>query len=351
MNGVHEEIVPSLIHAVGDGALVDVFVNARCRDKRGDIFAHSPNFGARIRYVPIEGSQDWTDLAATLDAGSYDLLVFSTLQTDSFANFARARGKPILGVVHNLRMFQQSDPCKGLLDDGILMPLTLAPHVAMAFHAATGGAHIDRIGVVEPVVWQDGAAAASSDGRRHVAIPGGVQFRNRAFEELVTTLAGGLAADLARADIALQVLGGGADRAALERMVTDRDLGEVITFAARGESEMVEYDTYLAALRQAWALYPLLPVHALPYRQFKITSAIPTALGFGLPFVLDRWTHQVYRSPAIVAGATVADHLRALLDLDAASHGEHRAEIAAYVKAATARNRAEIARIIDRILP
>ncbi|WP_439140351.1 hypothetical protein [Roseicyclus sp.] len=347
LTGVHEEVIPSLVDAVPSGVTVDVFVNARCRDIRGDIFREIKGFTANVRYLEIAKAIDWVKLGRDIDGGGYEALIISTFQIEGVALWARERKPAVIGVVHNPTLFQKSAASTTALAEGRISTIVLAPHVAARFNAMTHGAHMDAIGVIEPVFWGEGARAwARSDSPKQVIVPGGVNFSARDFEGLLDALEPSRVAAMRHAGIALQIIGGGPDRAKLEEQVTERGLEDVVGLLALSASGRVPYDAYVAALIQAWAIYPLLPLEWPPYRDYKITSAIPTAIGFGLPVVLDRWTASAYRVPALISDASIATALDALIALSPDRHAQLVDEILRYGTEARARNRIEMARLI-----
>ena len=344
-DGVHEEIISSLIHALGAGWEVAVYINQRCRDTRGDIFAQMPEVSAKIYYVAIENRPDWEALQNTIRAFAPDLVISSTFQRDGAAAFMDSFGVPVLGVVHNVAMARAAPFVSEMLDTGRAQALVLAPHVAAALNRATDGTMMDRIGVIEPVYW--GADLAQANDKRRIAVPGGVNAANRDFPSLINALSDPTRARaMADAGVVIEVLGGGPDRATIADEVAKRGLDPLITFAPLGPNGRVHYDAYFKALRQSWAILPLIPLEKADYRLFKITSAVPTSVGFGLPIVLDRWTASVYRNPALPAAGPVAASLDALCDMDSAHHGALTHDIRVYRDAALTRNRDEMARMV-----
>lgn len=350
LTGVHEEIIPSLVDALPEGVRAEVFINSRCRDLRGDLFAELAGLDATVTYVDILSAADWIALGARIDGGGHDALIPSTFQIEGVALWARARRTPVIGVVHNPLLFQQSDCCRAMLAEDALDVVVLASHVAAKFDAMTGGRSMDRVAVIEPVFWGERGPQAEPDGFRRVVVPGGVNFAARDFTGLIEALTPARQAAMRARNLSLQVIGGGKDRAALEAMVAEGGLGDVLTLLPLSESGRVPYGPYVRALDAAWAIYPLLPLGWPPYRDHKITSAIPTAVGFGLPVVLDRWTERTYRVPALVGDASIGAALDALIALDPEARGAVMAEVAAYRRSARARNRQEMARVLDRAM-
>jgi hypothetical protein len=214
----------------------------------------------------------------------------------------------------------------------------------------TKGAYMDRIAVVEPVFWGDPDAIQTPVfDPRHVIVPGGVNFAARDFKGVIDALERGHARRMRDAGIHLQVIGGGPDRAALEQLIADCNLADVIGLLPLGPTGRVPYDAYVAALKRAWAIYPLLPLGWPPYRDHKITSAIPTAVGFSLPVVLDRWTDSAYRVPAVVSAASIAAALDAIIGLDSTQRADLVGEVRAYRAAARGRNKHELAWVLNPV--
>lgn len=348
LTGVHEEIIPSLVDALPPGTDVQVIVNKRCLDMRGDIFAEMDGLSCKIDYVEITKAIDWVQLGRRIDDGDHDALIISTFQIEGVALWAEQRALPVLGVVHNPTLFLNSDACKSAFTTCGTQGVVLAPHVAARFNSLTRGAHIDAIGVLEPVFWGEGNIAMSPVGEpKHVIIPGGVNFAARDFEGLLAALDPPRLAGLRAAGIVLQIIGGGPDRATLHDQIMEKDVGDVVDLLPISPSGRVPYDAYIAALRKAWAVYPLLPLNWPPYRDYKITSAIPTAIGFGLPVVLDRWTANAYRVPAVVSDGSIAAALDCLATLTARAHDEISKETRDYGRLARQRNRHEMTRLLS----
>lgn len=347
LSGVHEDVIPSHIHAIADQADVRVFLNERCINLRGSIFDAMGMENVSLEPVSIEGHADWARFGQTVDDFEPDLLLVNTLQRDSVAKFAAARGVPILGVVHNLRLFGQSPECQALLDAGMLYPILLAPHVGSQFNIVTKGMQIDRICVIESVL--RGAQWAEAGGRSLV-VPCGVDLRNRAYPELLVALSGPSGEMLRQAGLDVAILGGGRDRADLEAQVRDAGLSDIVRFAPLNKHGFVAHDIYLQEIAAARALLPVLKHDHVPYRLFKITSALQTAVGHGLPVVVDRWSDLVYRMPAIVSDAPISEQISALVAMDELDLTEQRDAMRRYCDAVLARNRQDMARLIARAM-
>lgn len=306
--GVHEEVVPSLVHSLNsNGFSPDVFLSARCKS-RGDLFETLNGLDCKIEYPEIESRKAWQDLKTIAANGGYEFIVMSTFQRESVANWAMDTGLPIYGVVHNAQMFLGCDACMTALGSGQAKLICLAPHVAAFLNQRLDLKHVDDVAVVQSVYWGDLGPkqdAGQSDARL-IAIPGGVNFKTRGYDDLLQCLKQSKPRTQDGKTIRFAILGGGADRDKLEQIVTEEKLEEHFLFAPLGHAKRVLYDDYINILRRSDVLLPLAPLAFAPYREHKITSAIPTAIGFGLPLVLDRWTQRVYQTPAIESDAEIA---------------------------------------------
>jgi hypothetical protein len=348
--GVHEEVVPSLALAMNSAGLnCHSIVNRRCVDRRGDVFAEVGRDLGTVEYAALEGRPDWGSLETAVAAGNYSVLLFSTFQRDSVANFARRLDLPTIGVVHNPKLFLNSKSCMELLAAGKLRLVCMAPHVAAFLIQRLPKRFLDRVGVVEPVFWRERpeiSATVRATERMRVAIPGGVKFATRDYKGLLRVLQQGKSTASA---LVFNVLGGGRDRPALEEMIRDAGLSDSFVFAPLGEKGQVHYRAYYEHLEQSDVLLPLSPLGFIPYREHKITSAIYTAVGFDLPVVLDRWTSQVYRAPALVSDSSIAAAIEAIAGMTSAELDSHRQRVAAYRNSRMEENACDARRLLDQL--
>lgn len=347
--GVHEEVVPSLVAALGPGWDVQAWLSEKCRATKGDLFAEIPAPSLTAHYRAFAGRAGWDGVRDEITAFAPEVIIAATFQLDGVADFVDSLRLPAIGVLHNLRKAGRATRVSDMIAQGRCQPLVLADHVRASYLRANGPDLIDRITVVEPVDW--GPFGTSDGAVKRIVVPGGVNAENRDFDGLLDALSDtGMGQRMVAAGAVIEILGGGPDRVRLQSVVADRGLSNIVHFTPLGPSGRVPYGPYLAALRQAWALLPLIQLSKRDYRDFKITSALPTAVGFGLPVVLDHWTASVYRAPCVVADVPVAAALDALLSLDDAAHAALRARILAYREDRLGQNRAEMARALQTAL-
>jgi len=359
----HEEILPSFVRACNDaGYRPTVITHAANPLARGDVFEEVEGLDMELRFAPDPGREDLADFAKsgrlllnnevlsaeiseTVDADEYDFVILTSFNRKASAEWARARRKPTLVVVHNVAQVMEDALFSGSLETGHVGFVALGHHVAAELVARLGKRWIDHVGVVhfcfgsgrdpEPV-W--------SDGRRNVLVPGAVNARTRDFSGLVDVLksdSGPL-----RDALSVTVSSGGPDRDALETAVREAGLQETFSFVPRGDSGQVAFADYYKALGQAQFLHPLVPSDISRYQKIKITSTIPTSMAFALPCVLDRWTANIYRTPAIVADNDLALSLQALVACSKAEWQEYVASLRVYRRQALRDNAFEVQRLV-----
>ena len=72
LEGVHEEITPTFVHALNEnGYKVDVYLNKRSLLAKGDIYKFIPSLNADVYYISLEAKQDWDQLFQTIHNSRY----------------------------------------------------------------------------------------------------------------------------------------------------------------------------------------------------------------------------------------------------------------------------------------
>jgi hypothetical protein len=169
---------------------------------------------------------------------------------------------------------------------------------------------------------------AKRHGLRRIVVPGGVNFTSRDYVQVLDVLRD-LWSQVDPASFQIIIAGGGKDRARLEEIVAERGLGGQFFFTPVDESGYVPGTRYYRQLHAAHFLLPLIPPTAAAFRSWKITSAIPTSLGLGLPLIVDRWTQTVYDLPAVgYPGSSIRDGLLRALTMTDDEHAELCAAVA-----------------------
>ncbi|HSV40502.1 MAG TPA: FkbM family methyltransferase [Nocardioidaceae bacterium] len=294
---VHEEVVPSVFHALLANDLEPTaFLNKRIR-ARSDLFSAFTSYADRVDYVDFEGPADREAMAAV--AKQFDLLVMNTFQRDHHAALVSMAGVPTVGVVHNPLMLLESPACLDLIRSGQVVPVTLAPHVTEWMMA-----HDQRLfantRTIATWMWDMPAGVDLTSGpRRRITIPGAVEFYNRDYAAVLDALPA-LVDEHGYGSFDIAIVGGGSDRAKLEEMVAARGLEEVFWFAPLdAETGFVPTEVFFAELARSSFLLPLLPESRRDYRAWKITLAISNSIGFNVPAIVDRWTALVYDLPSV----------------------------------------------------
>lgn len=343
---VHEECIPALVHGLrANGVEPTIYVNDRIRDARGDIGSLFPEIGT-VNYRPFHSPADWNALQA--EVASYDLMVVNTFQREGVANWLDVLGKPVLGVVHNPKVFLERPRCTRLVREGRAGIVTLAPHVT-AWMMQQAPRLYGGVGTITSIFPQAPIPPTPGE-RRRLSIPGAVNFAGRNYPDVVAAIPA-LLADVDRASFEIAVVGGGADRPELERMVQEAGYDDLFSFAPLDSGGFVETGTYYKALAQSSFILPVLPELRADFRTHKITSAVPVSIGIGVPSVVDRWTATVYGAPAVTYPAgQLALGLRDAVRLDSTDLARLRDRVEAFRQQSLASSAEQIGEVLGRLL-
>lgn len=331
MEAVHEECLPALVHLLRvNGVEPTIFLNERIKTLRPGLRARFPHLGENVRFVPIEARSDWTRLARRVSRLDPDVVVFNTFQNRGpvgwAAEWAPKWEKPLLGVVHNIDLLQQTDAARDMVAGGRVGLLTLARHVTASLIARDPMLYA-RTATITSTFPTPPRVRPETSKRRTIAIPGGVNFVSRDYRQIVEALP----AVLTRIDpesFRLVVVGGGADRLALQQLVAEKGFEDQFHFVPLNEQGYVSGRDYYAHIRGAAFVLPLVPPDARSFRTRKITSAIPTATGLGVPAIIDRWTATVYDVPAVTyIGAEIGGALLCALAMSDDEHADLRGRL------------------------
>lgn len=328
--GVHEEVIPSVARALARcGVDCDIYVNACVLERRGDLLGSIPETKGKVRYPEINRKEDWEKLQADVLSAGYDALFLNTLQRDGVADWASRTGLPILGIIHNPKLFLSSPKCVSLLESGSTSVFSLAPHVTawMLDHSPELFA---KAGTLSLNYWDmhEGATFKAREGSpRRIVIPGSVNFANRDYLSVIEAIPQLITE--ATEDFEIGILGGGPDRTKLEKIVTEAGCAAHVRFATKDPvSGFVDNATYFSELALADFVLPMLPEQRTDYRTFKITSAVPTSVAFRIPAILDSWTAAVYGAPCVTyRGEAFLDGLRRAVVMERADLGVLREKL------------------------
>lgn len=237
--------------------------------------------------------------------------------------------------MHNATILTRTESSRAMVAEGRMSLLTLAPHVTAHLLAADHVTFRDSASITSTFPFPPNVRPIRSD-RRTIAFPGSVNFASRDYQQVLDVLPGIVEREGADR-IQMSVVGGGGfgagggpeRRKRLEDEVAARGLSEVFHFAKVNERGFVPGNPYYAHLLGADFLLPAVAPEDPSFRTVKITSAIPTSIGLGVPAILDRWTAAVYGLPAVVyRDGDVADGLSTALAMSDDEVGALRARLA-----------------------
>lgn len=326
MEAVHEEIIPSLVKALNDNSILpDVYINANCKRRRGDLFREIKSICCNTFYINIEKAKDWEDLKSTVHKENYDACIFSTYQHKGIINFSLSLHVPIFGVVHNVSIFKESfftvedTQARQIYVQGLI---ALSKHVkdSIEFELSISNSTQAAIpvGVIQPFFWKtfhiNDQKLPNSSSIKY-AIPGGVNFKNRDYFGLVDALSN---SSVKRIDASFIILGGGKDREKLFNIVKEHNLSYCFAFAPQNKLGWVEYNHYYKLIKSSDIILPLAIDDV--YTKNKITSAIPTSIGFCKPCLISQSMQKIYKIPAYKVKENLADSLSRMHETIRAHH-------------------------------
>lgn len=345
----HEETLPSMVDAANRAGYRPVVVlSNRSMRRRGDIFAEVPGLDADVRYDnfnddagPKSGFGRLNEIAA-----GCDFVVMNSFNRRKSIDWAMGLAKPVFIVVHSIDHFLEEPQTETALARPQVQFITLSAHVMSELIARVGKAHMDRVDVVEPCLWSVDDPVPATGSPRRVAIPGAISLRTRDYPGLIRAVA-----ENRRAYEGVRfVLGsGGDDREKIEAETKAQGLEPWFEYLPVS-GDQVPQDVYMDSLRRAQVMLSLIPDDFDKYQKLKITSAVPTSVGFGVPLVMDRWSAACYRAPLIVADHGLRASLDRLLSLTEDELQAHRAALIAYRRDRLRLNGAAFARLAARVV-
>lgn len=343
----HEETLPSMVAAANAaGYYPHVFLHNRAKRRRGDIFAEVPGFVAEVTYCNFgsddgEGEQGAAGIAALdrVAQPDIDFVLMNSFNRERGCAWALGLKKPVIAVVHNVDHFLNDAFSAPAVGKSNFRFLTLGHHVAGELIGRIGKAHIDRVDVLEPVVWGFDEPAPRGGTPRQISIPGAINLRTRDYPGLIEALARGTYPDLR-----FTLGAGGKDREAVEQAARDRGLASLFDFLPLTNGQVSHAD-YFAAIRGAQAILPLTPMDFEQYQRIKITSAVPASVGFAVPMVMDRWSRACYRAPSMAADNSLPAMLDRLQSTPEAEFDDLRHALRAYRRQAMRDGAAALARL------
>ena len=340
----HEETLPSMVDAANRAGYAPVvMLSNRSKRRRGDIFAEVPGLHADVRY---EGFNDDSGLdRLTVLAESCDFVLMNSFNRRKSIDWAMGLKVPVIILVHSIDHFLDEPATQAALANPRIQFLTLSAHVMSELIARIGKAHMDRVDVVEPCLWSVDDPKPAEGSPRRVAIPGAISLRTRDYPGLIRAVA----QDRKRFEGYRFVLGsGGEDREAIEAETKAKGLEPWFEYLPLS-GDQVPQDVYMDSLRRAQVMLSLIPDDFDKYQKLKITSAVPTSVGFAVPLIMDRWSVACYRAPLIAADHGLAASLERLVSLTEDELQAHRAALIAYRRARLVENGRALARLAGRV--
>lgn len=296
--GVHEVTIPSFIGSLNRlGWRPTVVLNERCRG-RGDIFATMTDDEFDVAYLPLNGRDDWAQALDIARSARPEFVVVNTYQRDGIVAAATELRTPVIGLVHNTRVFVDGTQTVASHRRSDVALLTLWDHVSHSLRSSlsTRG---DNIETFYMTALPTAPAARPASAETTVAITGAIDRKNRDLDMLARGLAE-LHEQRAEQSFKFIFCGGGADRDHFESEVRRMNLDGQVEFLTPGDGEgFVPYVDYLATLKSADLIGALLPTGRRDYLDHKVTSGALSALALATPLWADSATLSTYQLPGV----------------------------------------------------
>lgn len=294
-----------------------MYLNERTRSRKGDIYEFYQDLKARVFYCNLDTTEKINRFSVYINTNGYRACLFSTYQGGNTIRFSQKLEMPTFGVVHNSKIFEDSlqkilcfdnDKLKGLfiLEDHVRESLLLVIDKSLVFPSVD-------INIFRPYYWRN-ASKLNLDSVPiqpiSIVVPGSVNFRNRNFPELLGALEEN---HKLQNTLRIVVLGGGKDRELLIGQVERKNLSAVFSFLPISSSGFVTYSSYFNALNGASFCLPLSANDN--YEHIKITSAIPTSIGWILPALISKKINNIYNIPCFEYDSSLSEGLESLIDI------------------------------------
>jgi hypothetical protein len=315
----HDEVYLTTVYLLERlGYEVRVFNTWRNRMKNSFIHA----LGVKPQ---ITSRRDAKAVLAAAEAGTFDLVVFNTIEGPTVVDCAKriSSRTPILGFIHNGGFVDSKPEYEGLATHPRVHLMVLAPYIAERF------ARTAQAGFMYPVFFNDRAVPtiAPSPGKRRFCVQGYFDPGRRHYDVLLEA-ARTLAAE-GRNDFEVWVMGRSfsQDFRAFRARVKQLGLSGYFRYTWKG----VGYGTYYRLLNSVDFILPLISPDSHPvYFLSKSTSSIAAAVGFGKVPLVHRRLAELYgiTEACLTYTDDMVEVMRAALDMPIQELDRHRTRIA-----------------------
>ena len=302
IEAVHEDVLVGMLDALAaHGLSSHSMLNARIASQRGDFFEVVPPRKGTVEYLDCDGLEGWEALERRMRSVKPRLVFFNTFQRRGQAELMLRLGKPAWGVVHNPTLFASFPECLRVAEKGQIEAFVLAPHVAEALEK-TVPALKGHIHVHHPIGWAaqgaDTWSLPDEGAPLEIAIPGTVDYKGRAWEEMLEHLSA--TQTVASRPVRFVIVAGGPDRADFFARVEALGLSDLFDFEPLDpETRRVPHRALMERLYRAHAIMPMLPPNRMDFLTSKISTAMPACVGTARPTLLPAHIAEIYGMPAI----------------------------------------------------
>lgn len=298
----------------------DVRVFNTWRNRMKNSFIHAPGVKPQITSKP--GAKA---VLAAAEAGTFDLVVFNTIEGSSVVACAKRISSRtcVLGFIHNGGFVDSKPEYQALATNPRVHLMVLAPYIAEGF------AGIARAGFMYPVFFNDRAVPtiAPRPGKRRFCVQGYFDPGRRHYDVLLEAVRT-LAAE-GRNDFEVWVMGRSfsKDFRAFHARVQQLGLSGYFRYTWKG----IGYGTYYRLLNSVDFILPLIsPDSHRSYFLSKSTSSIAAAVGFGKIPLVHRRLAELYgiTEACLTYTDDIVKVMRAALDMPVQELERHCTRIA-----------------------
>ena len=301
IESIHEIVTPGIIHSLNSiGYKPILFFNKGCSERRGNIFEYCDNLDFELVEFKLREGYSIQKLKEDMHESKCEFVVVNTLQKNDRLHSYEELDLPLIGIVHNVNIFLQSEIGLQFTERPNTFLLTIASHVSLFLRSKLSFDKTNIDYYVPSYLINDKDLTKkqfSPSSTTTLAIAGGVNnIRNRGFSELLNFLR----SSEVDYNVKFLICGGGIDRVRLEKFVERYELQNYFDFVEVDETTgYVMYDKYYNALSNADFLLTLFPPKDIKYFKYKATASIMTAISIGLPIITDIAARTIYGVPCL----------------------------------------------------
>ena len=296
MGPVHEELAPPFVDAfISLGFFVSVWLHPGSIQSKGDVFSaySQPSYGPesgnfKVTYAALQRPSNQELLLEDIVQNNIKFAIFLTLQDEWSVQLGQkivSLEVNITGIIHSVQKLR-NPLVKKYWVNSVNSPIVLANHVAKTLNIkyalksiVFNSVFYPELSSLPPLNYRHKTAHS----RYRISILGGVNFDSRNYIDFLRGLSS-LPTSLSHR-LSFIIAGGGKDRESLIYLIESMSLCDVFEFLELDlDSNKVGYFSYYKAIADSDAV---LVLPGPGYADVKITSALPSAISFCKPIIIN----------------------------------------------------------------